>query len=65
MWLEDNASVQKMLGGGDMGGPVDEPELPVGPQPPAPGGDAPPAPKGAPSPPPSKAPPASKKTPDR
>jgi hypothetical protein len=64
MWLEDNVSVQNMLGGRDMGGPVDEPERPEGPapQPPAPGGAAPPAPKGAPAP--SK-PPAPKNTPDR
>ncbi|MCK6588317.1 MAG: hypothetical protein HUU21_08950 [Polyangiaceae bacterium] len=60
MWLEDNASVHKMLG--DMG-PVDEPELPEVPGSPAPEPlkEAPPAPK----PPPPKAPAAPKKTPDQ
>jgi hypothetical protein len=80
MWLEDNSSVQKMLG--DMG-PVDMPDVPEVPEPgpapapkstaPAPKNEAPPAPPPAPK----KAPPSSKgpgapgpsktptKTPDR
>jgi tetratricopeptide (TPR) repeat protein len=64
MWLEDNAPVQKMLE--EMNNPLDEPELPAGPETAPPGPkDAPPTKPAPTAPPATKAPGPSKTTPDR